>query len=391
MLQTKTIIHTDYSFDDLYLAYTVNIRRLLNSRNNQQPELIFKSRTSTDVIVLNVNDRQNITLTTRDGSRDYLVSKKRMKLIYDSFSVIEDIKNVVVDIDRVIGGANHTMYWTMFKELKNFEKQWHPETELPAAELLLDVDYDTKRKAVAGMDYNLIKKEAFAEAEKYVLIIDEINRGNISQIFGELITLIEPDKRAGMEEHLKVQLPYSKDSFSVPPNLFIIGTMNTADRSVEALDTALRRRFSFKEMLPDPDQLPEDNEGIPGIKLSAILKIINLRIEKLLDKDHQIGHAYFINVISLPGLRDVFRNKILPLLQEYFYGDTAKIGMVLGGAFIESREDTSKKIFDFDYEDGDFDDTTDRKIYRIASLDEKAMSDTTFLQALKKLQEFNPG
>jgi 5-methylcytosine-specific restriction endonuclease McrBC GTP-binding regulatory subunit McrB len=130
--------------------------------------------------------------------------------------------------------------------------------------------------------------------KNYVLIIDEINRGNVSQIFGELITLIEDDKREGCAEALEVMLPYSKKSFSVPPNLYIIGTMNTADRSVEALDTALRRRFSFIEMLPQEDN--PDIRDIKDINLKDVLKSINRRLETLLSRDHMIGHSFFLNI-----------------------------------------------------------------------------------------------
>jgi hypothetical protein len=170
----------------------------------------------------------------------------------------------------------------------------------------------------------------------HVLIIDEINRGNISQIFGELITLIEKDKRAGMDESLEVMLPYSKTRFSVPSNLYIIGTMNTADRSVEALDTALRRRFSFEEMPPRYD-LNELGYEYAGFKAFEILKKINCRIEKLVDKDHQVGHSFFIRQDGESPeqkLIDAFYRNIMPLLQEYFFGDFGKIGLVLGGGFV---------------------------------------------------------
>ncbi len=180
----------------------------------------------------------------------------------------------------------------------------------------------------------LLKGKAQTEALPHILIIDEINRGNVSQIFGELITLIEEDKRAGMPEALSVTLPYSKDSFSVPPNLYLIGTMNTADRSVEALDTALRRRFEFIEMAPDPGLVPATLADAPEVSPRDILHTINLRIEKLLDRDHQIGHAYFMEIKQLAELKHAFQHKLMPLLQEYFFGDYSKIGLVLGKGFV---------------------------------------------------------
>jgi 5-methylcytosine-specific restriction endonuclease McrBC GTP-binding regulatory subunit McrB len=263
------------------------------------------------------------------------------------------------------------------------------------------------------------------EATKFVLIIDEINRGNVSQIFGELITLIEEDKRAGQPESLKIKLPYSKEDFAVPENLYIVGTMNTADRSVEALDTALRRRFSFSEMKPDPavlrperilwkflwdneeyewgkpeykikeqqlmsflglnaDQYPQvqalwdemEEDGLNesqigrlaslnfnGARMDLILSKINKRVEKLLDKDHLIGHSYFVNVNSINKLAETFQHNIIPLLQEYFYGDVGKIGLVLGKGFVEAIETPEEDVFaDFEYITSDF---QERIIYRL--------------------------
>ena len=170
----------------------------------------------------------------------------------------------------------------------------------------------------------------------YVMIIDEINRGNVSQIFGELITLLEEDKRLGNEAELKVKMPYShsQKEFGVPKNLYIIGTMNTADRSVEALDSALRRRFCFTEMMPRPELL---TETIDGIALRDVLGIINRRIVVLKDREHQIGHSYFINVKDKLSLKGVFKNNIIPLLQEYFYGNYDYIRLVLGDGFVEQN------------------------------------------------------
>ncbi|EAH8678331.1 endonuclease [Campylobacter jejuni] len=168
-----------------------------------------------------------------------------------------------------------------------------------------------------------IKKEIL---KSYIIIIDEINRGNVSKIFGELITLIEPSKRIGEKEELKVTLPYSGKEFGVPKNVYIIGTMNTADRSITSLDTALRRRFEFIEMMPDVSKLSIDCEGI---NLQELLKAINTRIEYLLDREKTIGHAFFISVENLESLKKVFKNRIIPLLQEYFYNDYALINAVL--------------------------------------------------------------
>ncbi len=193
--------------------------------------------------------------------------------------------------------------------------------------------------------------KAFCEkAEKskkpYVFIIDEINRGNISRIFGELITLIEESKRKGEADERSVILPYSGLPFSVPSNVYIIGTMNTADRSIALLDTALRRRFSFVEMMPDTEVLKDIKIEVPKmpdtvdkkagkstIDIQKLLEIINQRIEVLYDREHTIGHAYFCGLkktATLDGLKNVFKKSVLPLLQEYFFDDYEKIAMVLG-------------------------------------------------------------
>ncbi|MCV3406196.1 AAA family ATPase [Campylobacter lari] len=183
--------------------------------------------------------------------------------------------------------------------------------------------------------------------KNFIIIIDEINRGNVSKIFGELITLIEPSKRIGADEELKVRLPYSKDEFGVPKNVYIIGTMNTADRSITSLDTALRRRFEFVEMMPKPSELSK----IEDIDLQELLKAINMRIEYLLDREKTIGHAFFIGIDSLEKLKNVFQNKIIPLLQEYFYNDYALIDAVLNKNGMLEKQDINsdylKNMTDF--------------------------------------------
>ena len=173
--------------------------------------------------------------------------------------------------------------------------------------------------------------KARGKTENYVFIIDEINRGNISKIFGELITLIETSRREGATEEISVILPYSKEGFSVPKNVYILGTMNTADRSIALLDTALRRRFDFVEMMPKESVLA--GKSVEGIELEPMLKKINERIEVLYDREHMIGHSYFVklnNDSTIEDLQAVFENEIIPLLQEYFYDDYKKISLVLG-------------------------------------------------------------
>ena len=182
--------------------------------------------------------------------------------------------------------------------------------------------------------------------EKFVIVIDEINRGNISRIFGELITLIEDSKRKGELEAISVKLPYSRDSFSVPKNVYIIGTMNTADRSLAGLDLALRRRFDFKEMMPDVSTLNGIKVG--NIEIDTLLTVINQRIEVLLDREHTIGHAYFIGLKSKSSITDlasIFKNKVIPLLQEYFYEDWEKINMVLGCNDFITKKPINSNLF----------------------------------------------
>lgn len=191
------------------------------------------------------------------------------------------------------------------------------------------------------------------KAPPYAVFIDEINRGNVARIFGELITLLEPDKRLGAENELVVTLPASGSRFGVPNNLYVVGTMNTADRSVEALDAALRRMFDFEELAPQPEQLAGiEMEG--GVNLVELLRAINRRLEKLIDRDHTLGHAYFMPLEddpTLAGLQRVFKSKVLPLLTEYFFGDWGKIGLVLGGDFIRRRDAANTRFATFDHPD----------------------------------------
>lgn len=242
-----------------------------------------------------------------------------------SYFDIIDIREKNIDFRKASGGTGHDLVISTLKDLYLGNR--------------------TMDSGLAVYYYPLIEKLkkyktniSDVKLENYVLIIDEINRGNVSQIFGELITLIEEDKRLGKDEALEVTLPYSKEKFGVPPNLYIIGTMNTADRSVEALDTALRRRFSFVEMMPD-EKVIEDKKFTDFDRVKIMQKI-NQRIEALLDRNYTLGHSYFIK----DDFRNSFENEIIPLLQEYFYNDYGKIGLVLGKGFVQEKTINEAKI-----------------------------------------------
>lgn len=307
-------------------------------------------------------------------------------------SAVEMFKKV---FDRDYADRTHTYYFNLVNKFKEYEKQ-----------------------AVLKTEDNKISSNSL---NSYIIIIDEINRGNVSKIFGELITLIEPSKRIGESEELKVTLPYSGKKFGVPKNVYILGTMNTADRSITSLDTALRRRFEFVEMMLDPDLLKnvfickdvenpnkdEDylgddakTEGFAEI-LQNILISINKRIEFLLDREKTIGHAFFMSeavkfnkdnwckpdeyeedwyVLSISKLKSIFQNKIIPLLQEYFYNDYALISAVLNdNGMIEKCEKDDKylqKIKNLDNVD------SEKIIYNIASFDNKIWNDIKTYQAI---------
>jgi len=235
----------------------------------------------------------------------------------------------------------------------------------------LRMDLSDVMEIIEKYSKNTIEVEE--KKKNHVFIIDEINRGNISKIFGELITLIEPTKRIGQTEGQKVRLPYSQKLFGVPNNVYLIGTMNTADRSIATIDTALRRRFNFKEMLPDEEVL--DGIYVEDVSIKDIFIKMNKRITVLFDREHTLGHAYFLPLKDAPTietLANIFENSIIPLLQEYFYEDYEKIRMVLG----DNQRDSEDKQFItieendyndlFGYIDYDFDEMSTYKINSFA-------------------------
>ncbi|WP_278754486.1 AAA family ATPase [Intestinibacter bartlettii] len=233
----------------------------------------------------------------------------------------------------------------------------------------LRMDLSDVMEIIEKYSKNTIEVEE--KKKNHVFIIDEINRGNISKIFGELITLIEPTKRIGQTEGQKVRLPYSQKLFGVPNNVYLIGTMNTADRSIATIDTALRRRFNFKEMLPDAEVL--DGIYVEDVSIKDIFIKMNKRITVLFDREHTLGHAYFLPLKGAPTietLANIFENSIIPLLQEYFYEDYEKIRMVLGDNQKDSKDKQFITIEENDYNDlfGDTDyDFDEMSTYKINS------------------------
>jgi 5-methylcytosine-specific restriction protein B len=232
-----------------------------------------------------------------------------------------------------------------------------------------DADGNVRYEVKDGVFKRLCRRAQQDPSHTYALVIDEINRGNISKVFGELITLIEPDKRLGAANEIQVTLPYSGEEFGVPANLLIIGTMNTADRSIALLDVALRRRFTFVELMPQPELLGE----VAGVPLGKLLTALNRKLEAYLDRDHQLGHSYFMGLKDVADLRFAWEHKVMPLLQEYFYGDGKKLEEILGKKFVQT---VTVKV-------GAGDSADEREVYRAQSIED----DARFVEGLKSLAE----
>jgi 5-methylcytosine-specific restriction endonuclease McrBC GTP-binding regulatory subunit McrB len=331
-LKQNNIEETE-DFDELYSDYILKLKPKIGVKQGT-----FKTKTGIEIMLVDANESSILVKYVwsnnkkeAEGIRIFSVTKDKLKKVLQEQIDPRKVKNLKTELYPL---TRHIVceLFAVYKDFYDFVLENKGEIETVHFE-----QNETTFKEIID-EFNLLTQDEIQakQVNNFALIIDEINRGNVSAIFGELITLLEEDKRLGKSEAIQIELPYSKTKFGVPQNLYIIGTMNTADRSVEALDTALRRRFSFTEILPEPKLL--EKKTIDGINLNTLLEIINKRVEILLDTDHTIGHSYFLNAENADDLRLIFKNNIIPLLQEYFYGDYEKIGLILGKDFFEAEE-----------------------------------------------------
>lgn len=412
-----------HNFEVLYVEFLDYLKRMMKEGSG---EVVFETITQKPVYLENINKNDTLEFRYEKGTRKYGVTKSIVSKLYRHFKRADGHESLQEDIQRVAGKGNSSLYWATLNRLKDFEKTRHTTYNYIInqrqfkGQQVSEEQYLQMKRDLQLLDYMTLSKDDYKTAGNFVLIIDEINRGNIAGIFGELITLLEEDKRAGMPETLQTVLPYSREQFTVPPNLYIIGTMNTADRSIEALDAALRRRFSFRELRPEPELLKINKNtrrkeieslaaesaaayhnrltlarNLPeGIDLSTLLTVMNLRLEKLTDREHCIGHGYFFPVLhatdALQTLKQIFYEQIIPLLQEYFFSDFAKIELVIGKAFFEKGNGTGDSAHEF-FAETDQDVSMMEEFLHQPSYKIKRLDDQAFVQAVKRIYEQQAG
>ena len=361
--KTNIKIESDIKYDvvdGIFKKFCDNARKAIietdnNNNNNDIPleAIVWKVTVRNKVIKdcfdnshvridWNLDDNDAVGFVKEIKKGDIIITTDKSRTRINGIAVVTDDKGYTLDKEER-DTTTRNVKWlakNIDENIKNInkEKMLHRRTVARVPNMKVeDIIKLAKEKNQKELSKIVIKENK----EPYVFIIDEINRGNISKIFGELITLIETTKRSGegKKECISTKLPYSNEEFTVPDNVYIIGTMNTADRSIALMDTALRRRFKFEEMLPDYDLLKDifvEDKGTK-VNIGAMLKVINERIEYLYDREHTIGHAVFLEKmendkidIDINKLENIFKKNIIPLLQEYFYEDYEKIRIVLG-------------------------------------------------------------
>ncbi len=353
--QSKQIGDKSWNMDELLQAFAESIQEKLESGetiNLSRPD----STSGATIQKIKWSGEGKFNSFQLGGSVTSLgLSRKLIERDYENFYKGNITSKKDIKPTRESTGSHHGLgkyYLPLFEIIKQFhDGEWQPEESVPV------------------------------EKQNYVLIIDEINRGNIAKIFGELITLIESSKRIEGDDEATVTLPYSQDSFGVPDNLYIIGTMNTADRSTAPLDTALRRRFKFVEMMPDLEH-HKISTDIEGVNCQELLAAMNKRIRFLFDREHQIGHTYFMDVDDMESLAATFKNQIIPLLQEYFYDNWEKIDLVLNcNGFVHEIPFESDLFKNSDLID------EERKIYELLPDDDGKWEDPKSYQAIYEKEQ----
>jgi len=358
----KALLHRP--FDALYFEFVDYLKRMMQEGSE---EITFETKQGKAIQLSNINQNNTLAFQTSAGGKTYSVTKQSLAKMYRGFLDVESISQLS-EISEVVGRGNTSVMWAAFHRLKAFEATRYRifnsllSNHQLSGNSVSAVQYRQMKQAVQQLDYSQLSSADYQQAGNFVIIIDEINRGNPASIFGELISLIEEDKRAGKTEVLQTILPYSREPFRVPPNLYIIGTMNSADQNVDTLDLAFRRRFTFQAIHPNPtllkpaititienlesssqDKLAQAAEPTTNyaqkIHLDKLLKAMNGRLLWLRGEDYEIGHAYLLPVLTadhpLEALQQAMYQRIIPLLEEYFFDDWEKRIAVLGNSFVE--------------------------------------------------------
>jgi 5-methylcytosine-specific restriction protein B len=294
---------------------------LLIENYKQNNSLVLSTKDRKKIEIRNVSDKNNLHCYHENSNVRHTVGKERLKRLYENYddiNILDDLTGFHDLFDEIIGGANQTVYWSVLHELLKYKKELN--IEIISEDIL---DYKTKKEMINNLEFNEIKyKESF---KNHILIIDEINRGNVSKIFGELITLLENDKRLNSENEITVTLPYSKEEFGVPSNLYIIATMNTADRSVGHIDYAVRRRFAFITLQSEKEKI-ENFYNLNSLPIELSTEAVSLfdKVYEIMENispdfsidDLMIGHSYFM-AKSTNELQLKLDYEIKPLLIEY--------------------------------------------------------------------------